>query len=73
VPPTWEISAATRVVTRAVAIVLVDIASATETGASNPLQLFGAPKLLALLTLLCCYLTARESTRIDPAITLRMG
>ena len=63
--------AAARVVIRALASVLVDIARATETSASEPALLFGAPTLLAFLALLCCYLPARKSTRIDPAVTLR--
>jgi predicted permease len=56
---------------RALASVLEDIARATEISASEPVLLFGAPTLLALLALLCCYLSARKATRIDPAITLR--
>jgi predicted permease len=63
--------AAARVVIRALASVLADIARATETSASEPALLFGAPALLAFLALLCCYLPARKSTRIDPAVTLR--
>jgi predicted permease len=63
--------AAARVFIRALASVLADIASATETSASEPALLFGAPALMAFLALLCCYLPARKSTRIDPAITLR--
>jgi macrolide transport system ATP-binding/permease protein len=63
--------AAASVAIRALASVLADIASATETSASEPALLFGAPTLLAFLALLCCYLPARKFTRIDPAITLR--
>jgi ABC-type antimicrobial peptide transport system permease subunit len=63
--------AAARVFIRLLASMLEDIARATETSASEPALLFGAPALLAFLTLLCCYLPARKSTRIDPAITLR--
>jgi macrolide transport system ATP-binding/permease protein len=63
--------AAAQVIIRALANVLSEIASATETSAAEPALLFGAPTLLALLALLCCYLPARKSTRIDPAITLR--
>ncbi len=63
--------AAARVVIRALASVLQDIARATETTTSEPVLLFGAPALLALLALLCCYLPARKSTRVDPAVTLR--
>ena len=63
--------AAAQVAIRALASVLADIARATETSASEPALLFGAPALLAFLALLCCYLPARQSTRIDPAVTLR--
>jgi predicted permease len=37
----------------------------------NPALLIGAPLLLASLALLACYLPARGSVRIDPAIALR--
>jgi predicted permease len=63
--------AAAFAVIRALASVLADIARATETSASEPALLFGAPTLLAILALLCCYLPARKAVRIDPAITLR--
>ena len=38
---------------------------------SDPLLLVGAPMLLASLALLACYLPARKSIRIDPAVALR--
>ena len=38
---------------------------------SDPLLLVGVPMLLAVLALLACYLPARKSTRIDPAVALR--
>jgi putative ABC transport system permease protein len=37
----------------------------------DPALLIGAPLLLASLALLACYLPARGSVRIDPAIALR--
>ena len=39
--------------------------------ASDPVLLAGAPVLLAALALAACYIPARRSTRIDPALTLR--
>ena len=39
--------------------------------ASDPVLLAGAPALLAALALAACYIPARRSTRIDPAVTLR--
>ncbi len=39
--------------------------------ASRPMLLIGAPLLLAALALVACYLPARKSMRIDPAVTLR--
>ena len=38
---------------------------------SDPLLLVGAPLLLAVLALVACYLPARKSLRIDPAVALR--
>ena len=38
----------------------------------DPVLLVGAPLLLAGLALLACYVPARRSMRIDPAVTLRM-
>jgi ABC-type antimicrobial peptide transport system permease subunit len=37
----------------------------------DPALLVGAPLLLASLALLGCYLPARRSLRIDPAVALR--
>jgi ABC-type antimicrobial peptide transport system permease subunit len=38
---------------------------------NDPALLIGAPLLLAALALAACYVPARESTRVDPALTLR--
>ncbi len=38
---------------------------------SDPMLLVGAPVLLAVLALIACYLPARRSMRIDPAVALR--
>jgi len=38
---------------------------------ADPLLLIGAPALLATLAMLACYLPARKSMRIDPAVALR--
>ncbi len=45
--------------------------SVASVRSGDPL-LVGAPSLLAALALLACYVPARRSTRIDPAVTLRM-
>ncbi|MGD1071069.1 MAG: ADOP family duplicated permease [Bryobacteraceae bacterium] len=47
------------------------VGQVTSTSASNPAVVFGAPLMLACLALLACYLPARRSLRIDPAMTLR--
>jgi len=45
--------------------------SVASTSATNPVLILGAPLLLAALALMSCYLPARRSTQIEPAITLR--
>ncbi len=42
-----------------------------QVGMDDPRLLLGAPLLLAVLTMLACYLPARRATRIDPLRALR--
>jgi predicted permease len=51
--------------------ILDALAQATQTSASDPAILVGAPALLVGLALAACYLPARKSMRIDPAAALR--
>jgi ABC-type antimicrobial peptide transport system permease subunit len=50
---------------------LAEIARIAGASTSDPVLLIGAPAFLALLAMAACYLPARKSMRIDPAITLR--
>jgi predicted permease len=56
---------------RLLAASLSTIARSSGTGMSDPLLLVGAPLLLAAIALVACYLPARKSLRIDPAVSLR--
>jgi ABC-type antimicrobial peptide transport system permease subunit len=47
------------------------VGQVTPTSASDPVVLAGSPVLLAVLTLIACYLPARKSMRIDPVAALR--
>jgi len=47
------------------------VGQVTATSSTNPTILFGAPFLLAGLALCACYLPARRSLAIDPAVALR--
>jgi putative ABC transport system permease protein len=50
---------------------LSTVAQTAGTSTSDPTLLVGAPLLLATLALVACYVPARRSLRIDPAISLR--
>lgn len=63
--------AAALALTWALASVVETLAETTSTTMTDPLLLLGGPALLAALALVACYVPARRSTRIDPAITLR--
>jgi predicted permease len=47
------------------------LAHVTATSASDPALLIGAPLASAMLAMLACYLPARRSLAIEPAITMR--
>ena len=63
--------AGARAGTRMLASFMSDVARISGADQGTPILLAGAPLLLAALALLCCYLPARRSMRIDPAVTLR--
>jgi predicted permease len=50
---------------------LESVARTAGTSTADPVLLAGAPLLLAALALAACYAPARQSVRVDPAITLR--
>ena len=56
---------------RVMAAVLAPIAQTAGTSTSDPWLLVGAPALLAILAMAACYVPARRSMDVDPAITLR--
>lgn len=57
--------------TRVLAAFMSAISRTVTTSTSDPVLLVGAPLLLAGLALAACYLPARKSMRIDPAVALR--
>jgi putative ABC transport system permease protein len=56
---------------RVLGSVLDALAQATQTSATDPAILVGAPALLVGLALAACYIPARKSVRLDPAAVLR--
>jgi ABC-type lipoprotein release transport system permease subunit len=56
---------------RALGSALNMIARTAGNTANDPALLVGAPLLLAILALVACYVPARRSTAVDPAVTLR--
>jgi ABC-type antimicrobial peptide transport system permease subunit len=47
------------------------VGTVNSTSTSDPVVFVGAPLLLACLALAACYVPARNSMRVDPAIALR--
>jgi ABC-type antimicrobial peptide transport system permease subunit len=47
------------------------VGTVTSTRPDDPFVIIGATVLLAVMALLACYLPARQTTRIDPALALR--
>jgi predicted permease len=47
------------------------VGTVTSTRPDDPFVIVGATALLAVMALLACYLPARQTTRIDPALALR--
>ena len=47
------------------------VGTVSSTSTSDPTVLFGAPLLLALVAVVACYLPARKSIAVDPAVVLR--
>jgi len=57
--------------TRLLSNLNTSVSKVTSVDPNDPSVLVGSTLLLAVLALLACYLPARKSTAIDPAITLR--
>ena len=57
--------------TRLLSAFMSAVARTAGTSTSDPALLVGAPLLLAALALAACYVPARKSVRIHPAVALR--
>ncbi len=56
---------------RMLAAMNASVGTVSSTSTSDPTVLFGAPLLLALVAVVACYLPARKSVSVDPAVVLR--
>jgi hypothetical protein len=60
-----------RAALRLLSAVLEPVTRATGNSINDPALMIGAPLLLAAVALAACYLPARQSLRIHPAVSLR--
>jgi putative ABC transport system permease protein len=56
---------------RGLAAISAEAHQVASTSANDPLVVFGAPLVLAAMALAACYVPARRSLRVDPAVVLR--
>jgi ABC-type antimicrobial peptide transport system permease subunit len=63
--------AGTAAAARALSALNFQVADLFQTRMDDPLLVFGAPSLVAMLTLLACHIPTWMGTRIDPAAALR--
>jgi predicted permease len=56
---------------RGLAAMSTTVGNVASTSSSDPMVLYGAPVVLAAMAMAACYLPARRSLRVDPAVTLR--